>query len=199
MTAPASAASRPSELAVLPRLPAVVTDPPYDDELPAAGAPGPLPTPRAGAALPGPATTSAATAGKAAARVPGPPAGLAAKRGDDGRRPMRVPSHPQDSRFHDSPRAAAALVVRALVEVLSGLRPVGHLAGWTTYPLQSALERYGGWFQGGTAVRSMRVSEPRPGAAEVSAVVSRGDRAAAIALRMEATDGRWRVTALHLG
>ncbi|WP_313949479.1 Rv3235 family protein [Frankia sp. AvcI1] len=99
-------------------------------------------------------------------------------------------------------REAAVIVVRAIVEALGGVRPVAHLAGWTTPRLQHDLERIAaqlGDRRRRGQVRSVRVSEPRPGVAEVSAVISRGARAAALALRMEAAGGRWRVTTLQVG
>lgn len=93
------------------------------------------------------------------------------------------------------------IVVRAIVEALSGVRPVAHLANWTTPRLQSDLERSVAQLseRHRGQVRSVRVSEPRPGVAEVSAVISRGTRVAALALRMESADGRWRVTTLQVG
>ena len=99
------------------------------------------------------------------------------------------------------PRVAAAIVVRAIVEVLSGARPATHLAGWTSAQLQADLERTVTSItvrQPGR-VRSVRVSEPRVGVAEVCAVINRGRRVAALALRMEWADARWRVTTLQLG
>jgi hypothetical protein len=116
-----------------------------------------------------------------------------------GREPVRLATRVQDSRFQASPRPAAAIVVRAIVEALSGVRPVAHLTGWTTPQLQSTLERFRVQNAGRGTVRSIRISQPRPGAAEVCAVISRGDRIAALALRMESTGGRWRVTALQIG
>ncbi len=108
-----------------------------------------------------------------------------------------------DGRFAPTPGSAAAVVVRAIVEALSGIRPATQLACWTTPRLQADLERRipretrrsrDRW-----AIRSIRVSQPRPGVAEVSAVIIRSTRAAAVALRMESADGRWRVTTLQVG
>lgn len=98
-------------------------------------------------------------------------------------------------------RTTAAMVVRAIVEVLSGARPVSQLAGWTSEPLQADLARIAAAITVRTPsqVRSVRVSEPRPGAAEVSAVVSRRGRMSALALRMEFVQERWRVTTLQVG
>lgn len=115
------------------------------------------------------------------------------------RTPTRIPPQARDSRFRENPGPAATIVVRAIVEVLSGVRPVSHLAGWATPSLQVALERFGGRYPGRAMVRSIRISEPRPGVAEVVAVISRPDRVAALALRMETTNGRWQLTALQIG
>jgi hypothetical protein len=48
-------------------------------------------------------------------------------------------------------------------------------------------------------VRSVHVSEPADGVAEVSALVRRGVRCTAVALRLEGMDGRWQCTALEVG
>jgi hypothetical protein len=106
----------------------------------------------------------------------------------------------RDSRFHPAPRPAAAIVVRAIVEALSGARPASQLVGWTTPQLQADLERIVARpaVRRRSSVRSVRVTEPRPGVAEVCAVIDRGGRMAALALRMESTDGRWRVTTLQM-
>ncbi|MGF7238124.1 MAG: Rv3235 family protein [Frankia sp.] len=108
-----------------------------------------------------------------------------------------------DGRFAPTPSSAAAVVVRAIVEALSGIRPATQLARWTTPRLQADLERripretrHG---RDRWVIRSIRVSQPRPGVAEVSAVIIRSTRAAAVALRMESADGRWRVTTLQVG
>jgi len=48
-------------------------------------------------------------------------------------------------------------------------------------------------------VRSLHVSEPADGVAEVAASVRRGPRCTALALRLEGLDGRWQCTALEVG
>ncbi|CAO5147583.1 Energy transducer TonB [Frankia sp. AiPs1] len=100
-----------------------------------------------------------------------------------------------------APRDTAVIVVRAIIEALAGARPVSHLARWTTPRLQHDLERTVAQLTDRSRgrVRSVRVSEPRPGVAEVSAVIIRGARAGALALRMESTEGRWRITTLQIG
>ncbi|MBL7495231.1 hypothetical protein I6A84_13365 [Frankia sp. CNm7] len=232
-TIPASDQPRP--VPALRGLPAVMTEPPYDD--------GPSPTAQAARrpALPGirrgPGTGGSARSrggrhGVAAGRGPGdvrlpaPPSPDGAlprdpfrATADDapalttkkitmapqathqtGRRaPTRSQPRIRDSRFREIPGPAATIVVRAIVEMLAGVRPVSHLTGWTTPRLQGALERVGGQYPGRGSVRSIRIGEPRPGVAEIAAVVNRGDRVAAIALRMEYTGGRWQVTALQIG
>jgi hypothetical protein len=106
-----------------------------------------------------------------------------------------------DSRFLPTPRSAAAVVTRAILEVLSGSRPAAHLAGWTTPSVQVDIERVATRvnIRRRYTLRSVRVAEPRSGTAEVTAVIGREDRIAALALRLESTDGRWRVTRLVVG
>jgi len=102
----------------------------------------------------------------------------------------------------DDPRRRAAILARALLEALSGDRPLGQLMRWTTPEVFAKLEPLVAprsarpWVAN---VRKMFVTEPVPGVAEVTAVVQRGPRCGALALRMEGLDGRWLVTALQLG
>jgi len=112
------------------------------------------------------------------------------------------------------PRAWGGRLVQALVEVLAGDRPAGQLVRWTSsevYDDVSALvpvRARPGWSRPrppGTepparaAVRSVHVTEPADGVAEVAATVTRGRRTTAVALRLEGLDGRWQCTALELG
>ncbi|HEU0132642.1 MAG TPA: Rv3235 family protein [Mycobacteriales bacterium] len=102
----------------------------------------------------------------------------------------------------EDPRPRAAILVRAVLETLAGTRPVGQLMRWTSADVFAELEplvaahRSTPWV---VTLRRVLVSEPVPGVAEVSAVVQRGARAGALALRLEGVDGRWLVTALQLG
>ena len=103
------------------------------------------------------------------------------------------------------PRTWAARLVQALVEVLAGDRPVGQLVRWTSaavYDDMSALARPGDRGTSAAArgvVRSVHVSEPVDGVAEIAALVRRGRRTTAVALRLEGLDGRWQCTAVELG
>jgi hypothetical protein len=100
----------------------------------------------------------------------------------------------------DDPLPRAGLLTRALLEVISGIRPAGQLAPWVSPAVLATLHRMvAGRITrpAPAALRRVLVSEPVPGVAEVTAVVQRGVRAEALALRMEAVDGRWIVTALQ--
>jgi len=102
-------------------------------------------------------------------------------------------------------RAWAGRVVQAIVEVLGGARPVGQLVRWTSaevYDEIAALVVPGTGPEYGpprAVVRSVHVAEPSDGVAEVCALVRRGARSTAVALRLEGRDGRWQCTALELG
>lgn len=99
-----------------------------------------------------------------------------------------------------APRAAAA--VRLLLEVLSGERPARHVARWVAPGVLRGLESGGDQrpaYGRRPLLRSLRVTEPADAVAEVSAVVALGERMRAVALRLEGLDGRWTVTALHVG
>jgi hypothetical protein len=45
----------------------------------------------------------------------------------------------------------------------------------------------------------VHVAEPADGVAEVAAMVRRGARTTAVAVRLEGLDGRWQCTAVELG
>jgi hypothetical protein len=107
---------------------------------------------------------------------------------------------PRDEMEDPAPRAA--MLARAVMEALAGDRPLVQLMRWTTPEVLEQLEplvcarTMRPW---ATTLRKVLVCEPVPGVAEVTAIVQRGVRAAAIALRLEGVDGRWLVTALQLG
>lgn len=106
-----------------------------------------------------------------------------------------------------APRPWSARLVQALTEVLAGDRPAGQLVPYLSAEVYAAVERRtsrmprpaGRRLPPGPAVRSVHVCEPADGVAEVAAVVRRGSRMTAIALRMEGIDGRWRCTVLQVG
>jgi Family of unknown function (DUF6459) len=91
------------------------------------------------------------------------------------------------------------------LEVIAGLRPPGQLLRWTSEEVQSALQRRHALAlrTGGqprrSRVRSVHVSTPVEGVAEVAAVVGDGVRCKAVAFRMEGGHEHWQVTVLDLG
>jgi hypothetical protein len=117
------------------------------------------------------------------------------------------------SRMLPAPTPWAGRLVQAVIEVVSGVRPVSQLVRWTTAPIYEALcasvarpvasaatgSRGVANTRLAEVVRSVRVSEPRDGVAEVCAIVQQGPRCRAIALRLEGIDGRWQCTALQIG
>lgn len=101
------------------------------------------------------------------------------------------------------PRAWAGRMVQAVVEVLSGVRPLAQLVRWTSPDVYAGLQRRSARArpQAGrrAIVRSVHVSEPADGVAEACAVVIAHGRVHAVALRLEGLDGRWVMTALEIG
>lgn len=107
------------------------------------------------------------------------------------------------------PRRFVAPFTQGIAEVLMGVRPPQQLAQATTLEVLGQLERNAGRLAPRPAVRgvgrnrprisSVRLCEPCPGVAEVCAVVDTGVRRRAIALRLEAIDGRWQCTVLRVG
>lgn len=98
-----------------------------------------------------------------------------------------------------APRAAQVFAT-ALVEVLTGRRPVGQLRAHAAPAVFAGLvNRSRVALSAPTQLMSVRLGQPADGVAEVSATVRTATRARAIAFRMEGLDGRWRVTALDIG
>lgn len=186
------------------RLPVPDREPPFDDE-------GPRP---AGGRLPGlPADAVQGTLALAFVLPTGVPATPAAP---PDLRLVAAPSAADDLDEADfgpqptaradlpEPRQWAGRFVQAIVEVLAGDRPAGQLVRWTTSSVYEDVSArvvaagYGATTARGV-VRSVHVTEPADGVAEVAALVRRGMRSTAVALRLEGMDGRWQCTALELG
>lgn len=102
-----------------------------------------------------------------------------------------------------APARRAPMVVRMLLEVVVGERPVRQVASWVSPRVLAGLEHRSPSQRTALGrrpmLRSLRVTEPADSVAEVSAVVALGERVRAVALRLEGLDGRWTVTALHVG
>ena len=107
------------------------------------------------------------------------------------------------------PAPWAARLVQGIAEVLALDRPVTQLVRWASPEVYDDLRRRVDARRRGRTqrdptpgrrptVRSVHVSEPSDGVAEVCAVVNDGRRSRAYALRLEGVDGRWRATALDL-
>jgi hypothetical protein len=125
----------------------------------------------------------------------------AADAGDNGQRGDRRTYAPLPD-----PTVWATRLAQALVEVVAGVRPVEQLRRWTSDEVYVQIRRQRGTLRvrepdRGTRpavrvrVRAVRVCLPAEGVAEASAVVEEGARTRALALRMEAVDGRWRLLA----
>jgi hypothetical protein len=110
------------------------------------------------------------------------------------------------------PTPWAGRLVQGILEVLSGMRPASQLVRWTTTDVYDSIctraehrLRVMGEPKDiapgrlAEVVRSVHVSEPADGVAEVCAIVQQGPRCRAVALRLEGIDGRWQCTALQIG
>lgn len=164
-------------------LPAPPADPPYDDEAPAG-------TVRTDGAL---ALAFPPTHPPLLPLRLVPPAGPPAA-GDGPAGPL-PPARPW-----------AARIVQAVLDVLTGTRAAAQLSRFASLEVLQQLERASArWApRPGTAVRrpvvvSVHVCTPVPGVAEAAAVVDTGRRRRAVAVRLEARDGRWECRALQLG
>lgn len=94
-----------------------------------------------------------------------------------------------------------------MVETAGGRRPLHQLAALLSPSVQHGLTREfersnlrgaPHWLCRAT-VRTVHASRPRAGVAELCAVLDTGERARAVAMRLERSHGRWRCVRLQLG
>jgi hypothetical protein len=112
---------------------------------------------------------------------------------------------PADRSGLPDPQVWSRRMAQAVAEVLCGVRPVAQLLRWSSRDVYEGLRRRSVHAATRPApgrravVRSVRVCSPRSGVVEACAVVVARGRVQALALRLEAADDRWRLTALELG
>jgi hypothetical protein len=97
-------------------------------------------------------------------------------------------------------------LAQVIAEVLTGARPAAQLSDVAAPEVIRLLVRNAGRLRAVPGVPPQRpivgaihVFEPVPGVAEACALINLGVRYRAIALRLEAPNGRWQCTALHIG
>jgi hypothetical protein len=105
------------------------------------------------------------------------------------------------------PRAWAARLAQAVLEVAAGARPSSQLWRWTTQAVLddvrqrsrpvTVLDSQRRRAQVPALVRSVHVCEPADGVVEATAIVAGRLRTRALALRLEGLNGRWLCTALE--
>jgi hypothetical protein len=122
---------------------------------------------------------------------------------------LRIAGEPVDDPLPDPGRWVSQLA-RAVAEVSVGERPPAQLNRWVSRTELAKLVARATYIsrhpsaraQRGVArlrtVRSVRVCPVAPGIVETSAVLVGADRAQAIAIRLEATNGRWLATAIEM-
>ncbi|MHB1067326.1 MAG: Rv3235 family protein [Candidatus Nanopelagicales bacterium] len=119
------------------------------------------------------------------------------------------PDDPTDASLPD-PRRWTAQLAQAVSEVLAGSRPAAQLTRWlardqlarisaraAARALHPSARAQRGVPRPRT-VRAVRVCPVAPGIVEASAVLVGGERAQAIAVRLEATAGRWVATVVDV-
>jgi hypothetical protein len=104
------------------------------------------------------------------------------------------------------PTPLVCTVAKASLEIALGANGIDQLARWITPTLrttllrQQSLSRRAGYTaRGGVSVARVRLCRVSATAVEAAVVATEGDRAHALALRLEAVSGRWLVTALDVG
>lgn len=159
-------------------VPAPPHDPPYDDELPAAAPP---------------------VVGNLALSFPQEDTTVVPLR----LVPPAVAPHPGG--LPPDPRAWARRLAQAIVEVLSGARSPAQLSAHASLPVVQQLERASAVAlrrpirpRISPLVENVHVCLPNERVAEVAAVVDTRPRRRALAIRLEATGGRWQCTAVQL-
>lgn len=190
------------------RLPLPASEPPYDDEVPGRG-PHPAPGGPVADAVQGtlalafvlPSGLPTAPQAPPGLHLVPPPRMDAWRDLDD----ADFGPQPTCRRLLPDPRGWSGRFAQAVVEVLAGDRPVTQLVRWTTAEVYDeiacrVLDAAPGAARPARAVvRSVHVGEPADGVAEVAAMVRRGARTTAVAMRLEGLDGRWQCTAVELG
>ena len=131
--------------------------------------------------------------------------------------PASAPAGDDDDVFFGPQRTTAATLpevkawshrfVQAILETVDGRRGFTQVSKFVSPSLGADIERKASIRARMAAartpglpvlVRSVHVCELEDGVAEVSAVVRRGARTLAVALRLEGIDGRWMCTALQM-
>ena len=105
------------------------------------------------------------------------------------------------------PAGWAHRLLVGIIETAGGRRPLQQLsamlspavAAGLAADFERAAQRNAAHWTHAATVRSMHATEPADGVAELSATVLAGRRVRAVALRLEACEGRWRCTRLQLG
>lgn len=120
--------------------------------------------------------------------------------------PDLLPSRTTDVADLPCPEQLARRLVQAAVDVVRGHRPASQVLRWTTPEVYSQLRQRARLEQaagrtGGRrpVVRSLRTARCGERGVEVSAVVLDGNRARAVAARLDGEESRWRLTALVIG
>jgi Family of unknown function (DUF6459) len=100
-----------------------------------------------------------------------------------------------------SPTAVTRDIAMALLEVEAGCRSAVQLERVCSPELwagiEHRLERRGGPLPSGRALLRVHCQEDLPGLADTVAVVQRGDRVQPVAMRLDASGGRWAVIELR--
>jgi hypothetical protein len=104
------------------------------------------------------------------------------------------------------PTPLVCTVAKAALEIALGANGIDQLARWITPTLrttllrQQSLSRRAGYTaRGRVSVARVRLCRVSATAVEAAVVATEGERAHALALRLEAVSGRWLVTALDVG
>ncbi len=132
------------------------------------------------------------------------PVGSAAPLAAPAARPVTGPYRKRDPLGDPTPLVCT--VTRIALDVALGGGGIDQLTRWVTPTVRSALLRQHSLSQraryaprGATSVVRVRLCRVSPTAVEAGVVALEGDRAHALALRLEAVAGRWLVTVLDVG
>ncbi len=122
---------------------------------------------------------------------------------------LRLP-RPTSAAALPDPTRWAGQIGQALLEVITGQRPLHHLTRWVSVDVYAVAARRhavavrrlpgtGRQVRPRVRVLRVRVCEPADGVAECAVVIVDGERVRAMALRLVGQDGRWVVHTMELG
>jgi|GEM_PF-2557384 len=120
--------------------------------------------------------------------------------------PAYVPARSRAQKALGDPTPLVCTVARVALEVALGAEGINQLVRWISADVRSrlltqhSLARRSGYVAAGAVhIQRVRLCRVSPQAVEAAVVATEGDRAHAIAMRLEAVSNRWLITVMDVG